>query len=139
MQGTTQRKARITYFFYLSPDRSFKNSISPDVKIFQIMKSGKMFTQNFFLNDKEIQLAIQKMDYKNFLKTPYWDGVRNYKLKRAGYCCELCKSKGILNVHHKSYKNHGSEHLESVADNDLIVLCRNCHAKFHDKLAEQSV
>ena len=24
--------------------------------------------------------------------------------------------------------------MRSVADNDLIVLCENCHRKFHDKL-----
>ena len=98
------------------------------------MKSNKMFSQNSFINDDKVQIAVKKMSYKDFLQTPYWDGVRNYKLKQSGYCCELCKSRGILNIHHKNYENHGLEHIESIADKDLIVLCKSCHEKFHDKL-----
>lgn len=26
------------------------------------------------------------------------------------------------------------EHLRSIANKDLIVLCKDCHYKFHDKL-----
>ena len=118
----------------LNPERSFKDGISADLKIFSIMKSNKMFSQNSFINDDKVQIAVKKMSYKDFLQTPYWDGVRNYKLKKSGYCCELCKSKGILNIHHKNYENHGLEHIESIADKDLIALCKSCHEKFHDKL-----
>lgn len=76
---------------------------------------------------------LQKLSYEDFLNTKYWDLVRRYKLKRSGFKCELCNSNGkTLNVHHKTYDNHGMEH-----DNleDLIVLCRNCHEKFHDVIA----
>jgi len=123
----------------LNPERSFKDGISADVKIYTIMKGRNLFERNYFLDDEKIKNVVRNMDYKDFLKTPYWDGVRNYKLKKARYCCELCKLKGVLNVHHKSYENHGLEHRENIADSDLIVLCRNCHEKFHDKLAEREV
>lgn len=119
--------------------RSFKDGVSAKVKVAEIMKAGTFLGRNYFLNDEDIQNVIKGMHYKDFLKTPYWDGVRNYKLKKSGYCCELCKSKGVLNIHHKNYQNHGLEHLESIADKDLIVLCKNCHEKFHDKLAEKEV
>lgn len=123
----------------LNSERSFKDGISADVKISTIMKSRHLFAQNYFLDDEEIKNVVRKMSYKDFLKTPYWDGVRNYKLKKSGYCCELCKSKGVLNVHHKSYENHGLEHKEQIADKDLIVLCKDCHEKFHDKLNDGEV
>lgn len=85
----------------------------------------------------EVTNAILQMDYKDFLNTPYWDGVRNYKLKRAKYCCELCGAKGILHVHHKTYERHGREHMKSIANKDLVVLCKDCHEKFHDKLDKE--
>lgn len=118
---------------YLNPNNSFKDEISAKEKIHYI------FDYNFcgFPDEKEIEKSILNMSYKDFLNTPYWDGVRNYKLKRANYCCELCGRKGILNVHHKTYANHGSEHIRSIANSDLIVLCKNCHEKFHDKLGNK--
>ena len=79
------------------------------------------------------------MDYHDFLKTPCWHGVRSYKLRNAKYCCELCGKKGVLNVHHKTYENHGREFDRDIADSDLIVLCRECHEKFHDKLNDKEV
>ena len=83
----------------------------------------------------EVEKRIKSMKYRDFLRTPCWDGVRSYKLKKSNYCCELCGGKGVLNVHHKSYENHGKEFDMEIADRDLIVLCKDCHAKFHDKLA----
>lgn len=132
-----ERKNKEYIELNLDSGRSFKDGIPVKVKISEIMKSRNLFDRNYFLNDEDIQNAIKGMNYEDFLKTPYWDGVRNYKLKKAGYCCELCKAKGVLNVHHKNYENHGLEHLEIIADKDLIVLCKNCHEKFHDKLGDK--
>lgn len=114
---------------YLDPDKSFKQEVSENEKIDYIM--GSFYGYGF---SDEIEKAVLKMDYYDFLKTPYWDGIRNYKLKKAKYCCQLCSGKGVLNVHHKTYEHHGLEHLRTVADKDLIVLCKNCHEKFHDKV-----
>lgn len=115
---------------YLDPNRSFKKEVNPREKIESIMDVN-------CLDCSRVQQVILEMDYLDFLKTPYWDGVRNCKLKRAKYCCQLCSGKGILNVHHKKYENHGREHIKSVADDDLIVLCKDCHEKFHDKLGKE--
>lgn len=52
-------------------------------------------------------------------------------LRRADYKCQLCNREGTMNVHHKTYERLGEEQL-----NDLIVLCQDCHAKFHDKIGE---
>ena len=71
--------------------------------------------------------------YEDFLKSDYWKYVRGKKLKDAHNKCQICGSKKSLNVHHNSYANHGQEykHLE-----DLVVLCSECHKKFHNKLKD---
>ena len=70
------------------------------------------------------------MEYLDFLNTPYWDAVRSKKLYLSGYKCSLCNCNTNLQVHHKTYENHGYEHNNL---DDLIVLCSNCHSKQHGK------
>jgi 5-methylcytosine-specific restriction endonuclease McrA len=74
-----------------------------------------------------------KMPYKEYLQTEHWINLREQALRKAKYKCELCNSKENLNVHHKTYDNKGNEPLS-----DLIVLCNNCHAKFHNKVINLS-
>jgi len=74
---------------------------------------------------------LKYMPYKEYLKTEHWQEVRKAALKKAGYKCALCGSTEHLNVHHRTYENRGDEDIK-----DVIVLCQNCHAKFHDKLQE---
>lgn len=143
-QELLNEKERLTFNYidnYLSPNRSFIKEIKPYEKINIIMEPPKYRRKYAPMQPyyDEIEKHIKTMNYYDFLKTPFWDGVRNYKLKNANYCCELCGGKGVLNVHHKTYENHGREFDVDIADSDLIVLCRNCHEKFHDKLAEQEV
>lgn len=45
------------------------------------------------------------------------------------YYYEYTSSKEGLNVHHNSYAHHGQEHKHLE---DLVVLCNNCHKKFHN-------
>ena len=111
---------------YINPNRSFKSEIRPWERISSIMDKFKC--------DEFVKKAVASLTYYEFLNTPYWEGVRQYKLKKAEYKCELCGKSGILNVHHKTYDRHGMEHVRSVADKDLIVLCKDCHRKFHEKL-----
>lgn len=126
-------KERISKYIaeYINPNNTFKKEIQDRQKIDYIMGLCCSYKHN-----EEVEKAVKNLDYYDFLKTPYWDGIRSYKLKKAHYCCELCGKKGVLNVHHKTYEHHGLEHLKGVADKDLIVLCRDCHEKFHEKLAE---
>lgn len=84
--------------------------------------------------NRERQARIQElasMPYQEYLQTPEWDETRRVMRKRAGYRCQVCSSKArILDVHHNTYANRGNE-----AKEDLVVLCRDCHAKFHGKSA----
>ena len=74
---------------------------------------------------------IKNMGYYEFLKTPYWIAVSQKVKLKANFMCQLCSSKEGLQTHHRNYDSHGYEHMNLQ---DLIVLCSNCHGKFHDKL-----
>lgn len=53
--------------------------------------------------------------------------MRDLILQRDG-CCVLCKSKGNLEVHHIKYRSKGVDDSE----NNLVTLCRRCHARQHE-------
>lgn len=72
---------------------------------------------------------LSSMNYREYLRTPEWQATRRYHLRRSGYRCQLCNQGGQLEVHHRTYERRGNERFE-----DLIVLCTNCHARFHDSL-----
>jgi hypothetical protein len=65
------------------------------------------------------------MKYSDYLKTPEWKERRETRLKRDDYKCRLCNSKSNLQVHHRTYKRIGCEHI-----NDLTTLCQPCHALY---------
>ena len=82
-------------------------------------------------NSEMISNYIKNMDYYDFLQTPYWIAIANKKRADAGYKCQLCGATDVkLVVHHNTYKHHGYEHL--YYKTDLIVLCDECHAKYHN-------
>lgn len=78
-----------------------------------------------------LQKEIKKLSYNEFLKTAYWAHTRYEKLQKVGFRCQLCGAKTKTpNIHHNTYLHHGRE-MEYLED--LIVLCPECHKKFHNK------
>lgn len=75
----------------------------------------------------ELSKRNPKVEFKEYLNSPHWKEIRLKALARSGNRCQLCSSTDNLNVHHNTYRNRGNEDLK-----DLVVLCRNCHEKFHD-------
>lgn len=73
---------------------------------------------------------IKGMDYKDFLRTPYWKAISYEVKRRAKFKCMFCNSSNNLNVHHRSYENHGDE-LNNLQD--LVCLCNVCHEKHHNQ------
>lgn len=70
--------------------------------------------------------------YQEYLQSPHWLKIRQQALEHYDNACALDKRHTKwLNVHHNNYANLGKETM-----NDVIVLCRDCHAKFHDKEIE---
>lgn len=69
------------------------------------------------------------MNYKEYLQSERWKTLREGKLVQARYKCQLCDAKDCeLNGHHRSYRNLG----KPAEIDDLIVLCKTCHEKYHD-------
>jgi RNA polymerase-binding transcription factor DksA len=84
--------------------------------------------------DGERVKRLRAMPYARYVRTREWTRRRARKLNDAGKRCQVCNSKKILEVHHRNYERIGCER-----DNDLTVLCNDCHAKFHDKLPKGQI
>lgn len=67
--------------------------------------------------------------YYEYLQSDHWQETRQQALDRAGNACQLCKSTDRLDVHHNTYERLGRE-----LPQDLIVLCHDCHGRFHHKM-----
>lgn len=110
-------------FNYLNPNFKWDKNIKLTEKI-KILR-----TFNF---TEDIIQYIKKIPYKDFLQTPYWKTISDYKKYKQDYTCELCgtkKFKNKLNTHHPTYDIRGEElfYLDK-----LKVLCNICHEKFHN-------
>lgn len=73
---------------------------------------------------------LARMNYQDFLMTPYWKLIREIKLKQSGFCCSSCQDTRFLQIHHATYAHRGIEHRHLY---ELRVLCSGCH-KFTHKL-----
>lgn len=113
---------------YLTPNKMWDNNILPIERTRQIVGVKKYIDYTMVANH------IKSMSYSDFLNTPYWAAISDYKKFKSNYKCALCGSKKDLATHHKSYERHGYEHERNVIEEDLIVLCKDCHSKFHDKI-----
>lgn len=108
---------------YLIPGASYSKESQDRFLKFYIMDRAIM-------NDRDkVAAFIKNMNYKDFLRTPYWRIIAEERKKFAGKCA-CCGSTEKLAVHHPTYVNHGYEH-ENIWE--LTVLCSNCHAKIHKK------
>src|SRR5947209_4642716 len=69
---------------------------------------------------------LRAMSYAEYLHTQEWLRRRAVLLKIVEHRCQLCYSSEGLQVHHRTYERLGQE-----KHADLIVLCGDCHALFH--------
>ena len=67
-------------------------------------------------------------EYREYLDSVFWKAKRRKALEKAKFVCELCGSAKNLQVHHISYEHLGYEPL-----GDLLVVCKRCHEKLHQK------
>lgn len=109
---------------YVTVGNTWKNTI-PVYKRFSLLEKDAIGVDLDYIAD----VIKSNLSYTDFLKTPYWEAISYKKKQLAGFRCELCNNNGYLNVHHRTYKYHGYElyHMD-----DLIVLCNDCHKKFHN-------
>lgn len=107
---------------FLNPFGNWDNTISPALRIEHI--------RNANVNWSVIAFHIQSMEYRNFLKTPYWRAIAAHTKYKAGYRCQVCNSSQRLATHHRNYAIRGYEHSQLQ---ELTVLCDSCHSQFHRK------
>lgn len=67
--------------------------------------------------------------YAYYIKSRMWNTKRTERLRIDDFRCVSCRTEKNLQVHHINYENLGHEDVV----NDLITLCRKCHAKLHGK------
>ena len=98
----------------------------------QIWDDVKAREQDKAHTEKLDQEWLDKLSYQEYLQSPEWQDIRRTHLNYAHYSCQLCNSGGILHVHHRHYNSpRGQEGWR-----DLIVLCKDCHGKLHDKIPQ---
>jgi len=74
----------------------------------------------------------EPFSYPDYIRGPIWAAVRNSYYTRHERVCKMRRDHpGEINLHHNSYERVGGDEL----DEDLIPLCRDCHAKFHNVMA----
>lgn len=68
-------------------------------------------------------------EYELYLQSPEWRERREQLMETVGASCEFCGNEEHLQVHHLSYEDLGQESLQQLA-----VLCKWCHADWHEGL-----
>ena len=134
-------KAKYTKMFESKPGQKVVRSVTKVCDKCQGNEEKSRIEQLRMWGDKEKEnrekfqqrlSELKAMPYHDYLQTPEWNITRKMAYKRAKYACQMCGKGGVvLNVHHNNYSNLGNERRE-----DLIVLCRDCHEKFHNKQEE---
>jgi hypothetical protein len=69
----------------------------------------------------------RQRQYGQYLKSDIWRKKSSEVKKKRGNKCQECGSFENIEVHHLSYSNLGNE-----LNDDLAVLCRNCHEEAHE-------
>jgi hypothetical protein len=78
---------------------------------------------------KETKDLIDFREMKTeYMESQAWQDKRQRVLKRDSHECQLCYSTDNLEVHHTKYDRVPYEPIDH-----LILLCRSCHQKEHDK------
>lgn len=78
--------------------------------------------------------CLNVMPYDEYLKTEHWRRVASEAKAKSGSRCAICNADGVLHAHHRTYERRGFEE-----PGDVIALCADCHAKFHNKTEEAEV
>lgn len=71
----------------------------------------------------------RKKNYHNYLKSEWWNEIKERKIKKAKSCF-ICHSSESLLVHHFSYKDIYKPKTNSASKN-TVVICFQCHEAVH--------
>jgi hypothetical protein len=82
--------------------------------------------------NREKNLMYATMPYEEYLKTRKWRRFARKIKKDSGFKCQECGEQLDLEVHHLTYERRGYE-----KDEDVIVLCHECHSGRHGIVIEK--
>ena len=85
-------------------------------------------------NKKKVNYHSLKNGYHIYLKSKEWNNIASFIRKSRNFKCEKCKSSKNLEVHHLHYKT-----LFKEKPRDLLLLCRDCHSKEHNKYLDKFI
>ena len=70
----------------------------------------------------------EKQFYRDvYLKSPHWKFLSKIAYSTLGRVCKDCGATKNLHLHHLNYDNLWKENIQK----DLVVVCKDCHAKRH--------
>lgn len=69
-----------------------------------------------------------KSQYRNWLKSPQWEEVRQLCIAAGQGTCEGC---GLVSIKNDAHHIHYPEEWSKTKINHLRILCRECHKKIH--------
>lgn len=84
-----------------------------------------------------VKSGLIEPNYQDYMRSYYWIELSSQFREKYGNKCVECgikqeDIKSKLNVHHKHYYTLGEEKEE-----DLMLLCDDCHKKVHKQMAEK--
>lgn len=121
-----EEQEKLLHDFWFNPDADKTANYDYIFKHYYDFKTQLQWVIN---KRSKVNEYVANMPYKKYLTTPYWKFVSQLAKKKAKYKCQLCGSESNLNTHHRTYEHKGYE-INNMED--LIVLCQNCHSKFHE-------
>lgn len=79
------------------------------------------------LKARKRQLEVWKLRYHEYIRSPEWRAFVRELIEDRGSICEDCYEEGPVEGHHHTYAR-----LRCERKNDVILLCRHCHAAHHE-------
>lgn len=70
----------------------------------------------------------RRQEYEEHLASPEWAATRRLVFEREKNLCQGCRQARGEHVHHLTYERLGRELLT-----DLVLFCRACHERAHEK------
>lgn len=80
---------------------------------------------------RTMEREARRTEYHRWLQTADWQEIRKRRLAMDGHTCQGCGVAAAEQVHHTTYAHATSPFLF-----ELVSLCRDCHARYHDRGGE---
>lgn len=109
--------------------RNFKNANGKPVKRLEDVIAGYNSIKKYKIKKEVKQDKHKKIPYDLQLQDNRWYKFREKILNIRGRKCEMCGSEKNLQVHHIKYIN--GLYAWEYSQDEVIVLCRNCHKGEH--------